>query len=160
LRTVGSEGGHRLGEDEAGPEQPRLLEGAEGQIITANPVRESGIVTDQGAGPRLSAEDLRLQHQRRQPFRGRRDSRGEPGRAGPDDGHVVAGGRGADGCPQERSELGVGGVDQHLAGAEDHHRQAAAVLASLAQELPSSLRIVGIEPVGHGDAGQDITQLM
>src|SRR6185437_14833039 len=59
---VGGQGGRGLGEDEAGPEQPRLLEGAEGQIITANPVREPGIVTDQGAGSRRSAEDLRLQH--------------------------------------------------------------------------------------------------
>jgi hypothetical protein len=65
-----------------------------------------------------------------------------------------------DGRPQERGELGVGGVDQDPAGAEDHHRQVAAVLAELTQQLPSGPRIVRIELVGHGYAGQHVAQLM
>jgi class 3 adenylate cyclase len=67
-----------LGEDEVRPEQPGLLEGPVGEVVTADPAGKAEVVPDPGAGSGLAAEHLRLDHQRVQAL----DSEAPPKRLG------------------------------------------------------------------------------
>jgi len=62
--------------------------------------------------------------------------------------------------PRGGGELGVGRVDQDQAAAEQHHRQAAAVLAGLLEQAAAVRGVVGVEAVGDADPGQGVAQLV
>ena len=78
-----------LGEHEVCAEQPRLLAGAVGELVAADPPGEARDVAEPRARARLAAGDLALEHDRVEPLGGRVDRGREPGRAGADDRDVV-----------------------------------------------------------------------
>lgn len=63
--------------------------GTLGQLVPAEPLRESQIVLDPGARPGLSADRLRLNDQGPQPLRRTVHARCQPGRSGANDDDVV-----------------------------------------------------------------------
>ena len=113
-----------------------------------------------GAGPGLASRNRRLQDLGGEALGGGVHGRGQPRRPGPDDQDVAAAGRRAGPHAEGRGELGVGRVDQDQAAAEQHHRQAAAVLAGVLQQTPAVGRVVGVEAVGDADPGQGVAQLV
>jgi hypothetical protein len=113
-----------------------------------------------GAGPGLASRNGRLQDLGLKALGAGVDGRGQPGRPGSDDQKVAAsGGRGRP-HPEGGRELGVGRVDQDLAAAEQHHRQAAAVHAGLGEQAPAVGGVLGVEAVGDADPGQGVAQLV
>jgi hypothetical protein len=71
-------------------ERPRLLARPPGEIAPADAVREPGVVPDHRAASGLPAGDGFFQHHRQQALGCSIDSRGETGRASPDNGDVAA----------------------------------------------------------------------
>jgi len=72
----------------AGAELPRLADGADRQLRTADAGRKAEVVLDPPRGSRLAAESAVLDHERVQPLRCPVDGGAEAGRAAPDDEQV------------------------------------------------------------------------
>ena len=135
---VGPQPGRPLGQDQVGPEQPGLLQGPVGQLAAADPAREAQVVADHGRRSRPARRPPaarppgcpgpRRRRRRPRPARPARPRR-SPGRRTRRPGVVPN--------PERGGQLGVGGVDEDLAAVEQHHRQAAAVLAGLLQQAPA-----------------------
>ena len=96
VRQLEGEGSRRaiephdlVGNDHLGPELLRLHEGAAGQRLAGNALRESEKVLDAGARPRLSADCPRVEDDHRQAFGCGIYRGGEAGGPGADDGDVV-----------------------------------------------------------------------
>src|SRR6266508_708025 len=106
------ERGRGLGEDEVRSEQPGLLEGPVGEVVTADPSGKAEVVPDPGAGPGLPAEHLRLDDQRAEPLGRGVDGGCQAGRASADDDQVADPHRRLGRAAEQLHQLGVGRLDE------------------------------------------------
>ena len=87
----GVDPGDRAGDEDLGPQSPRLVQRLAREVVAGDAGREAEVVLDAGRRARLAAGRLALDGDDPKSLRGAVDGRGEPGRAGPDDDDVVLG---------------------------------------------------------------------
>lgn len=117
-------GGGRIAVDELSPEQPPLVERAKRQLGSADAPREAEVIADQRRGAGLPAERLVLHHRDVQTLRRGVHARGQAGRTGAHDGHVVHLSARAHRDTDRLGNLAVGGVREHSPVVEDDPRAA------------------------------------
>ena len=160
LSSLASQRLDPLGEEELGPEEPRLLDRPVGQLTAAHPAREAEVVADAGARARLSAGHARVDDHGGQAFGGAVDGRRQTRRSRADDGDVAR--HSGSGCAEAEhlDQLGVARVGGHPSGVEPDGRQHGPVEVHLGEGRDALVRVrleKGERDVG---AGQHVTQFV
>ena len=159
--SIGPQRRGLVGEQELGPELPRLLVGAEGELVARDAGGKAEVVVDHGALPRLAAQGLTLEHHRAEALR-RAVHRGrQSGRPGADDQQIaLVGGRPAP-HPERLRDVTVGRVDEDAAAEDDGHGQPGRIVqAGVPQYLPALVRVGLVEPVGDAVPPEQVAELV